>query len=214
MRGHLKKRGEGSWSYWLDLGRDSDGKRRQQTGTIKGTKKQAESELARLISQIESGGYVKPVAKMTVADFLRQWIRDYANVNTTPRTSERYHEIVEKHLIPSLGSIHVTKLQPQQIQGYYTTALESGRRNGKGGLSPLTVNKHHRVLFEALRYGVKHGILARNIAESVDPPRGERKEISPLTFEDVDKLLEAAKDTPYYAIFYAATHTGMSAASF
>jgi integrase len=87
--------------------------------------------------------------------------------------------------------------------------LESGRRDGKGGLSAQTVKHHHRVLHEALKYAVKHGILIRNVAEAVDPPRPDNKEMVTLEPENVHVFLDAAHDTPYYVLFYTALYTGL-----
>lgn len=209
MRGHIKQRTKGSWSIVVDIGRDPEtGKRKQQWHTVKGTKKDAERELRAILTRLETGAYVKP-AKLTVADYLEQWLRDYVAVNTAPRTCERYSEIVTLHLIPALGSLPLTGLQPQHVQGYYARALESGRRDGKGGLSALTVHKHHRVLYEALKHGVKHGLLVRNVAEAVDPPRPMHKEMATLGSEDVYTFLTASRETPYYTLFYTAIYTGL-----
>lgn len=146
MRGHIRKRSKGSWGLWVDLGRDlQTGKRRQVTATVRGTKKDAERELRVLVTRLETGAYVNPT-KLAVGQYLEQWLRGYASSNTGPRTRERYAEIVHAHLIPALGSIPLKALHSQQIQDYYARALESGRRDGKGGLSAQTVHHHHRVL--------------------------------------------------------------------
>ena len=203
MKGHIKQRSKGSWTLWVDLGRDPEtGKRKQQTLTVHGTKKDAERELRKILTCIEGGAYVKPT-KLTLAEFLEEWLRDYVRTNTAPRTAERYEEIVRVHLVPALGSLPVIALRPEHIQRYYTKALKSGRRDGKGGLSALTVHKHHRVLYEALKYGVKHGILVRNVAEAVDPPRGHSKKLAMLGTKEVQLILDACKETPYYSLFFA-----------
>jgi len=116
---------------------------------------------------------------------------------------------VRIHLIPALGSLPLLALQPQHIQKYYTQALEAGRRDGKGGLSALTVHKHHRVLFESLRYGVKQGILIRNPAEAVTPPHGQSKELAMVGVNQLQSILEASKETPYYALFFTKAYTGL-----
>jgi integrase len=209
MKGSIRKRGKGSWSVIIDLPRDPQtGKRRQQWHTVHGTKKDAERELRELLHSVESGTYVKP-SKLTVAEFLEGWLEDYVMISTAPRTAERYEEIVRVHLIPALGSLPVTALRPEHIQRYYTRALESGRRDGKGGLSPLTVHHYHRVLYEALKYGVRHGILVRNVAEAVDPPRPESKQLVIPRANEVQLILNAAEGTPYYALFFTIAYTGM-----
>jgi len=209
MKGHIKQRSKGSWTIWVDLGRDLEsGKRKQQTMTVHGSKKDAERELRTVLTRIEGGAYVKP-AKLTVGEYLEQWLQSYVSSNVGPRTRERYVEIVHAHLIPALGSIPLIALRPQHIQTYYGKALESGRRDGNGGLSAQTVQHHHRVLYEALKHAVKHGTLIRNVAEAVDPPRPEHKEMVTLGPEDVNKLLDAVRDTPYYDLFYTAIYTGL-----
>lgn len=77
MRGHIKQRSKGSWTIVLDLGRDpSTGKRKQQWVTVRGTKKAAESKLAELQHQLDTGSFLQP-SKLTVGNFMRQWLRDY-----------------------------------------------------------------------------------------------------------------------------------------
>ena len=209
MKGHIRQRSKGSWSIVIDVGRDAEtGKRCQHWHTVKGTKRDAEKRLTELLHSLNRGSYVKPT-RLTVAEYLEQWLDGYVATNTAPRTRERYEEIVRLHLIPALGSLLLLALHPQHIQKYYATALESGRRDGKGGLSARTVHKHHRVLYEALKHGVRQGIIVRNVAEAVDPPRPQSKEISMVGPGHVRLLLDAAKPTPYYVAFFTAVYTGL-----
>jgi integrase len=164
--------------------------------------------LHELLHTLEQGAYVRP-SRLTVAQFLGEWLRDYARPNTAPRTCERYEEIMRVHLIPALGSFPLLALQPHHIQKYYAQALETGRRDDKGGLSALTIHKHHRILYESLRYGVRQGILVRNPAEAVTPPHGQSKKPAMVGANHMHLILEAAKETPYYALFYTALFTGM-----
>jgi integrase len=176
--------------------------------TIRGSKKDAERELRTILTRIEGGILVKPT-KLTLGEYLEQWLRDYVIINTAPTTADGYSDIVLAHLIPELGRISLNALQPSHIQAYYTRMLESGRRDGKGGLSAQTVKHHHRVLHEALKYAVKHDILIRNIAEAVDPPRPDTKEMVTLQPEFIGIFLDAAQNIPYYFLFYTALYTGL-----
>ena len=209
MKGHIRQRSKGSWTIWVDLGRDPEtGKRKQQTFTIRGSKRDAERELRTALTRIESGAHVKPT-KLTVGEYLQRWLRDYVSSNTAPSTAHGYSDIVTSHLIPELGRFPLTALRPSHIQAYYSRMLEGGRRDGKGGLSAQTVKHHHRVLYEALKHAVKHGVLIRNVTEAVDPPRPDGKEMVTLDLDDVHTLLDAAHDTPYYILFYTALYTGL-----
>lgn len=210
MRGSLQKRGKDSWTIILSMGRDpSTGKRCQQWVTVKGTKKDAQRRLVELLHQLDTGGYVRP-SKLTLGEFLRVWLRDYAATNVRPRTLEDYRSIVERHLVPSLGSVPLTELRPKALQDYYADRLARGRLDGRGqSLSANSVLHHHRLLFEALEHAVKWGLVARNVARAVDPPRIRKREMRMLDAAGLNTLLEAAKATPYHALFLLAAHTGM-----
>jgi len=73
----------------------------------------------------------------------------------------------------------------------------------------LTVHKHHRILYESLRYGVRQGILVRNPAEAVTPPHGQSKELTIVGANRLQLILEAAKESPYYALFFMIAYTGV-----
>ena len=83
MRGTLKQRSKGSWTLTFDAGRDQRGKRRRQTVTVRGTKRQAEARLAELVHQVDTGAYVKPSME-TVGTFLQRWLDDYISSPNTP----------------------------------------------------------------------------------------------------------------------------------
>lgn len=209
MKGSVRKRGKNSWAVIIDLPRDPEtGKRHQQWHTVHGTKKDGERVLRELLHSVETGSYVKP-SRITLGQWLQEWCQSYVGMHTSPRTAESYQSEARRHFIPALGVIPLTHLQPQQLQSYYAHALSKGRTDGKGGLSPRTVQYHHRILSEALSHAVKMGLVGRNVAEAVDPPRVERNNWQTLAPEDVPKFLEAARKTPYYVLFYTALYTGM-----
>jgi integrase len=208
MKGHVRERSPGHWAVVVELGRDEKGKRRQKWHSVPGKKRDAERELSRLLHEMNTGAYVEP-SRMSVGDYLKRWLEDYARTNVAPKTYERYEEIVMKHLSPTLGQIQLSKLQPLQIQSYYSEALVSGRRNGKGGLSPQTVLHHHRVLREALQQGVRWLLLARNPADAVEPPRPRRREMKALDSETTGKLLRATQETRLSIPVMVAVTTGL-----
>jgi integrase len=209
MRGHIVKRYKDSYTVVLNLGRDPiTGKRKQQWVTVKGTKKDAEKKLAELLHQLDTGTLIIP-GKITLGEFLERWLRDYAWPNLAPRTTEGYEHIILRHLIPALGNIVLNQLKPEHLQRYYTEKLASGRCDGKGALSPRTVRHHHVTLHNALEKAVKWGLLSRNPADAVNSPRCHRPEWNILNEDDIHTVLEAAKKTPYYALFYVAIFTGM-----
>ena len=207
MKGHIRKRGQRSWAIVLDLGRDANGKRRQKWHSVKGTKRDAERELARLLNDLNTGGYVEPT-RMLVRDYLEKWL-EVARTKVAPKTYERYEEIVRLHLAPALGHHQLAKLHSLHIESYYAEALVSGRRNGRGGLSAQTVVHHHRVLHRALKQAVQHLLIARNPCDAVEPPRPEKAEVRVVDEAQAAELLHSLKGTRLFAPTILALVTGM-----
>jgi integrase len=209
MKGHVYQRAKGSWTIVYDLPVDMvTGKRRQKSQTVKGTKRDAERALREVLLSLEQGTYVKP-NKVKLGEWLIQWLKDYVSMNTTDRTQESYKSIVERHLIPSLGKITLTDLQPVHIQSYYAAKLDKGRADGKGGLSARSIVYHHRILSNALDYAVKMGIVVRNVIKVVEPPRVAKVTMHTLSPEEVTKFLDAARETDYFVYFATLLYTGL-----
>ena len=209
MKGHIYQRAKGSWTIVYDLPMDAvTGKRRQKSQTVKGTKRDAERALREVLLSLEQGSYVKP-NKITLGELLRQWLKEYASMNTTDRTQESYTSIIERHLIPALGRVSLVDLQAQHIQSYYGKKLSDGRADGKGGLSARSVVYHHRILSNALDYAVKMGLVVRNVAKVVEPPRVARVTMQTLSLEEVTQFLDVARETDYYVYFATLLYTGL-----
>jgi len=201
MKGSIARKG-GAYYAVLSMGYDPvTGKRVQKWIPVDGNKKQREARLAELIHQIDTGAFVAP-GKATLAEFLERWLNDYARPSLSPRGFERYRDIIRAHLIPDIGSIPLTQLRPEHLQRHYTAKLNDGYSAG-------TVRYHHAVLHVALQTAVKWGMVNRNVADAVDPPKAHHREMQTWDEDDVNRFLEAAKDSPYYALFYIALFTGM-----
>lgn len=202
MRGHLVKRARDTWSIKYSLGKDvQTGKYRYQWETVKGSKKDAEQRLAEVLHQLDTGAYVTS-GKTPAAEYFTRWLQEYVYPNLSPQTAEGYSHILQRHLIPTIGNIYLSKLKPEHLQRYYSDKLTSG-------LSAQTVRHHHTVLHRALQCAVEWELIARNVADAVSPPRTIRPDIQTWNESEVSRFLEAAKTTAYYEIFYLALFTGM-----
>ena len=208
MRGHIRRRGKRSWAVVLEMGREATGRRRQKWHSVRGTKADAERELARLIHELNTGGYVAP-NRLKLSEYLEQWLQDYAKPNVSPKTFERYSDIVRGHLAPALGNLLLTRLQPLDIQHHYSQALTNGRRDGRGGLSKQSVLHHHRVLHAALKQAVRWQLLARNPADAVVPPRPEPRAMRALDENDTIRLLQRSRRSRLHPVIFLAVTTGM-----
>jgi integrase len=198
LKGHIRERSPGHWAIVLDLRDPGTGTRRRKWHSFQGTKRQAQIECARLISNLQSGQYQEP-SKITVSAFLERWL-DAHRSQVSPRTFERYEEIAKKNIMPLIGGFYLTQLKPEHISSAYAQALKAGRRDGSGGLSPRTVHHMHRVLHQSLELAVVWGLLARNPAKLVRPPRVERKEMEVFNPSEIGVLIEHFR---HYRMFIA-----------
>jgi len=208
MSGHIQKRGPNTWRIFLEGGFDEGGKRKRTTVTIRGRKADATAELARMEHELNTGSFVEP-SKMTVREYLEYWLKESASRTVAPKTLQTYTQIVRTDLSPNLGHILLPKLKPLQIQMYYNQAVESGRKNGKGGLSPQTVLHHHRVLHKALKQAMMWQLLAANPADRVQAPRPRSQEMHALDEDQSLRLLKETEGTRLHVPVMIALFTGM-----
>lgn len=76
-------------------------------------------------------------------------------------------------------------------------------------LSPTTVNLLHTTLHKILDDAMRWRMVARNACDAVTPSRRGHDEIKPLTLEQAQLLLEAAKEDSLEALWVLALTTGM-----
>ena len=198
--GSVRQRTQGNWQLRYDGPPDPSGKPTKIAETVRGSRRDAERVLRERVGAVENGCYV-PRSTQSVAEFMRRWLDTYVATNTTLRTQQGYRVNI-KRMATVIGNIQLAGLQPQQIQKMYADMLDTG-------LSARTVLHTHRVLREALAHAVKWGVLARNPADAVDPPRPERKTLEMWDTETIDTFLEATEGIQFGDLYRFAILTGM-----
>jgi integrase len=188
MTGHVRRRGKNSFELKFDAGNDPvTGKRRIRYCSFKGTKRDAEIELARLVSANAAGEGVDP-SKATIAEFIERWDRDWASVNVSRKTLERYRQILKLNVIPHIGTVRVQKLRPVHLNELYAKLQREGGKDGRA-LSARSVGHVHRVLHRALGHAATWGVVAQNVAALVGPPPVPETEITILTEDQIGATL-------------------------
>jgi integrase len=201
-RGYIRQRSKGVYNIAVSLGKDVKTKKyRYQWTTVRGTEKDAKRKLTELLHQVDTGTLIQS-GKIRLELFLQDWLKDYVLPNLSPRTAEGYEHICQHHFIPSLGNVTLNCLKPEHLQHYYSEKLSNG-------LSAQTVRHHHTCLHKALQTAVEWGLLARNPADAVRPPRAQGIEMRTWDSDEITTFLEAARQTPYFALFHTALFTGM-----
>ncbi|HUZ34140.1 MAG TPA: site-specific integrase [Xanthobacteraceae bacterium] len=224
-QGHIRPQGDGSWEIKFDMGRDPlSGRRITKYVTFRGTKRKAQEELTRLLGQRNDGSYIEPT-KMTVAQYLHHWLEADIERRVAARTAARYRGIVEKNIIPKLGHVPVRKLTAVHIEAFEAELQREGWVKArakqkikkdeaaplpeKRGLSAQTALHVHRVLSQALGHAVRLGVLFKNPARQVKPPRPSSREIKILDKNEIAGLIKEAKKVGLYVPVLVAVTTGM-----
>jgi integrase len=202
MRGHIQRRGKQSWRLKFDLGCDPvTGKRKTRYVTVRGTKKDAEKELRAILYRQDKGVAIDP-SKITVAQFLDDWLDDVAPQRVAPKSLERYSGLVRNQIKPSLGTIALQKLRPADVANWIQKMI------GSGELSIRSIRHAHGVLRTALNHATAIEVVERNVAAIIKPPALQRSEITILTAEEIADALEQMEGHSLYPIVALAIGTG------
>jgi integrase len=208
--GHIRERSPGSFELRYSFGTNpATGKRKVATATVRGSRKDAEKELRRLLHAADTGQHVDPT-RMTVRRWLTLWLETIRH-EVASRSLDRYTDIVNLHLIPGLGHLPLAKLSPAHIQELYNRLAVEGRRDGRPGpLAARSRRQIHRVLSSALRRGVEQQVITRNPCDLFRKrlPKVENREMVELTSEQSALLLNALRYDPIYWPVLIALATG------
>ncbi len=206
--GSIRQRSDGTFEIRYGLGTDPlTGSRKRIHKTVGGKYEDAKKVLRKILNTIDDNQHVEPT-KIKTGEFLAQWLETVRS-RVSPKTHERYSDIVRRSLTPNLGNCLLTQLTPSIIQGAYNKLEATVRKDKRGNLSPRTRLIIHRVFKSALKHAVQLQLLARNPAEGVIPPRAKKATIKTLTVEQSVALLHALKGTRLYWPVLLALTTGM-----
>jgi integrase len=206
MAGHVRRRGERSWELKFDLGGDpATGKRLTRYHSFKGTKREAQVELIRLMAAAADGNYVDP-AKTTLSEFFDRW-EAWAATQVSAKTLERYKDLAAHHIRPLLGGSRVQRLKAINFAELYGK-LQKAKPEG-AGLAPRTVGHVHRLLHRVFGQAAKWGIVANNPVQGADPPRVTRTEIEILSSSELAGVLQKLRGHRLYPVAVVGLATGM-----
>lgn len=193
--GSIYQRSDGRWVGAISL---DDGKRKAFYGK---TRNEVSRKVARALHELEQG--VSPADdQQTVKDFLQRWLENTAKPKVRYSTYRSYEQLVRVHLVPELGSIRLSKLTPDDIEGFINAKLDSG-------LSTRTVQYCHMVLKIALKSAVRKQTIPRNVATLVDAPTVSRDPVKPLTLTEAKALLAAAVGDPLEPLYVLTLTLGL-----
>jgi len=199
--GHVRKRStkSGITTYQIVVEEDSDistGKRKRYYKTVKGSKKQAEKALREFITEIENKTFTKD-SKLTVKEFMHQWLDLYVKNQLSPTTVQHYIDQTEKYIIPKFGSLYLQQLRNIDIQKWIFSLQQESPLTGKP-LAPKTIKNIVLNLSAAMKKAVMLELISKNPCENLTLPKLQRFQPDVYSMEEVETMLNCAKGTSMY----------------
>ena len=222
MAGSIEKRGKNSYRLTVSEGFDLNGKPMIHRKTVHGTKKDAEVELAKFVTEVQNG-LVIDGKSLKFSEFTEIWKRDYASKELAPSTYKRYCRMLETRLLPYFGHFYINKIKPTDIMKFYdllekdTQLVRKKGNNGSKTKKPLsgkTILEHHRLLRAMLHKAVYWQLIVANPAERVQPPKARKPKRRSYDDEQTKILLEnleqlSIEDTKYKVAIILTVFTGV-----
>ena len=159
----------------------------QKTHSKKGfaTKKEALQYEAAMKNKLSNPSYVAPTAaqrKMTVEEYLEEWVERHGNANLRPSTKASYRSHIRNHVIPYIGSVPLGQVTPAMLDDMFRQLYEKG-------LSHSSVKYAHRVVGVAFEHARKYHYIENNPARDVITKFGKQgKTPDPYTTEQMSTL--------------------------
>ncbi|MEV6491496.1 site-specific integrase [Actinoplanes sp. NPDC051633] len=196
--GTVYQRKDGRWeaaAYVLT----ADGTRKR-VRVYGATREEAGRKRAHLIAQDQRG--IPTESGNRLRDYLTYWLAEVAQHELRPRTFETYARCVNRHIVPAIGGKRLHSLTPADVRSLLNAKLAEG-------LAPRTVHYIRAVLRSALSQALREGLVQRNVAGLVRPPRAPRREVQALTVEEARLLLQTARTDRLYALWVIALTLGL-----
>lgn len=210
--GSINQLPNGSWEARLMIGYNQDGKPKFKTFQAK----QRNIVSKKLTDYIANKKALEPenASRDTMAQWLKNWLIDYVAVNVKTLTRVSYEGIINNHIIPHIGNIKLNELKKIDIENMYAKLLETGKKEGKNGLSVKTVNNIALCLHKALDEAMKREYIITNPSSIAKVPtlrstNGLKKEIEILTIQEHKDLIAVCDNTAYGMGIFTALNTGV-----
>ena len=210
--GMVRKREDGRWEGRIVVGHKGNGDSIFRY-IYADTQKELTTKLRQNIDAFQ-GVELTEQSKMTLAQWLDEWLEKHMTGTVRPGTLEGYRKDMDNHVKPYLGEKLLIKLTSDDLRELYQLLLERGhklpRQNCGPGLAPATVRGIHTTLHHALKTAADEGLIPFNPAEKVTPPSVPNTPKRVLTHDQLEKFLCAIRFDPiWHDFFYTELTTGL-----
>lgn len=179
----------------VSVGYDRDtGKRRVVSKNVRGTRRDAERELARLLVQYSRG---EAPTKSTLSEFFYSYYLPDARNRLRPSTVDCYEKDFRVLLEAPLGCYELAKITPVAVDGLLGALPEARRR------------KAYAMLRQILNKAVRWDFIDSSPMKRVEPPKSSSYEPEVLSASEASAYLEYFKGTSIEAAVLVAIGAGL-----
>lgn len=148
---------------------------------------------------------------MKYSEWLTEWLNNYVRISAKHRTIERYSEIINNHLIPSVGEIELQELTPIILQKYISELLKCGNKRTGAGLSSSAVNSIITVIQNSLHTAYNLRYINDMVGDKLKRPKAVEKQIECFSVAEQKQIEQAVRDgkRPYMLGVLICLYTGL-----
>lgn len=199
MKGSTIKRGNSWTAYWSTTD-PATGKRVQHSKGGFRIQKDARAYLNGILPKVDAGTYT-PDARITVEQLLTDWLAAKVSEGLRPATTSLYKMAADAWIVPNIGALEARSLTPARAGELVDHLRSNGSTQGRGGLSPRSVQITVQVLKAASRWALETGLLGRDPLAGYKRPRSRSKTMEFWEAHEARALLAFTKDDRLAAIW-------------
>ena len=191
--GSIYKRKDGRWVGVFSTG---DGRRVARYGRTRpeAVQKMADAQRAHQDGMLPRDG------RLTVEGFSRQWL-DGVRISNGEKTAETYEWAIDKHIVPRMGRLRLSDVQPRHLESVYREMAQDGK-------APATVRKVHVAVGTMFEKAHRLGLIPRNPVRLAETPKVPKREPQMLDRAELRKFITAAGNSRLEALFILAVTSG------
>ncbi len=188
-----QRKSDNRWVGQLDMGyvETSQGRRRRYRSVYGATRGDVAERFTKLLRE-QHTGTLTTAGRETVGTYAASWLGEKSGLR--PSTRRVYGWIIQRHLIPEIGTLRLEKLTPADVRRML-------RRRADAGLSPRRVHHFRAVLRAMLAQAVRDGLIGRNVAALSDAVRVPEHETRVFTPEQARSFLAVIQGDRLEALY-------------
>ena len=156
-----------------------------------------------IAADVVVGSAIDPRAgNESLSDYAERWLttRRVSGRPLAPRTLELYRDLLDRHILPTFGSVSLARLRPEAVRAWHTDIAAR--------VSPLQGAKSYRLLRGMLRTAVDDRLLAENPCRIPGAGNAHASE-RPFVAPEVILRFANAIDERYRALVLVAAFDGL-----